>query len=248
MPVLISLHGRLGNGIGMMRFADFRPLADKYKFIIVCPDGIGRSWNDGRATPANRKGVNDVKFIGRLITYVINTYHGDAKRVYVTGMSNGGFMASRLACQLPNRIAAIAAVGASLDKEVDYYPGKPIPVMYIQGTKDPLVPFGGGAPRAAKGDVYGHEETLKLWAEADHCDINPIITSFPDTAGDGTSVIKEEYTNSATGVKVIGYTVTNGGHTWPDGTQYLPRFIIGDVSHNLNACEVIWDFFRGYKL
>lgn len=248
LPVIISLHGRLGNGKGMMRFADFRPLADQYKFIIVCPDGIDRSWNDGRGTPANRKGVDDVRFIDELMTYIIKTYNGDAKRVYVTGMSNGGFMSSRLACELSDKIAAIAVVGASMDGSMPYHPVSAIPVMYIQGTKDPLVPFAGGAMKGAGGEIYGHEELLALWADADHCDKKPEITNLPDKAGDGTNIIKEEYINKATGTKVIGYTITNGGHTWPGGTQYLPKMIIGSVTHNLNACQVIWDFFKDYKL
>jgi polyhydroxybutyrate depolymerase len=249
LPIIISLHGRFGRGEQMMHFADFRPLAEKEKFIVVCPDGIDRSWDSGGPTPAERKGINDVKFIDQLITYIINTYNGDAKRVYVTGMSNGGFMSSRLACELNNRIAAIAAVGAAMGKGMPYQPNKPIPVMYIQGTTDPLVPFTGGTmTKGARYGIYGHEEVLKLWAATDNCNPNPVITDLPDNANDGTSIIKEEYTNKATGVKVIGYTITNGGHTWPDGTQYLPKHIIGGVSHNLDACEVIWDFFKGYAL
>jgi len=248
-PLIISLHGRLGTGRGMIGFADFRSIAAREKFIVVCPDGINRSWNDGRSTPAKKKGINDVKFIDQLITYILKTYNGDANKVYVTGMSNGGFMASRLACELNNRIAALAVVGASMDKDVDYHPDKPIPAMYIQGTKDPLVPFEGGDIKSvAGGAVYGHADILKCWSEADHCDSKPVITNFPDGAHDGTSIIKEEFINPATGVKVVGYTVINGGHTWPGGTQYLPKFLIGAVSHNLNACEVIWEFFKGYKL
>lgn len=248
LPILISLHGRFGNGGQMMHFADFRPLAEKDKFIIICPDGIDRSWNAGLNTPAHKKGVDDVKFIDQLITYALNTYHGDAKRVYVTGMSNGGFLASRLACEMPGRIAAIAAVGASMDENMDYLPTKPVPVMYIQGTGDPLVPFDGVAKRnSARRLIYSHAGILKLWVDADACDEKPVITNLPDNAGDGTSIIKEEYTNK-TGVRVIGYTITNGGHTWPGGTQYLPKGMIGPVSHNLNACEVIWDFFKGYKV
>jgi len=248
-PVLISLHGRFGTGEQMMRFADFRQLADKEKFIIVCPDGIDKSWNAGLKTPANRKGVNDVKFIDQLITYALGKYNGDAKRVYVTGMSNGGFLTSRLACELPGRIAAIAAVGASMDKYQNYHPTKPVPVMYIQGTKDPLVPFDGGAKRSgARGAIYSHADILKLWIDADGCAETPVITNLPDNAGDGTSIIKEEYTNVKTGVKVVGYTVTNAGHTWPGGTQYLGKMFIGSVSHNMNACQVIWEFFKGYKL
>ncbi|GAC1306564.1 MAG: PHB depolymerase family esterase [Mucilaginibacter sp.] len=248
LPVLISLHGRLGTGEGMMDFADFRPIAEREQFIIVCPGGIDRSWNDGRPTPAQKKGINDVKFIDQLITYISHTYNGDERRVYVTGMSNGGFLASRLACELSSRIAAIAVVGASMDKNMDYHPGKPIPAMYIQGTKDPLVPYDGGTMKGAGGEIYGHADVLKVWAEAGRCIDKPIVTHLPDEAHDGTAIIKEEYSNPASGLKVVGYTVTNGGHTWPGGTQYIPKFVIGAVSHNLNACEVIWQFFKGNRL
>jgi polyhydroxybutyrate depolymerase len=248
MPVIISLHGRLGTGKGMMSFADFRATAQREKIIIVCPDGIDKSWNDGRPTPSEKKGVNDVKFIDQLISYILNTYHADEKRIYVTGMSNGGFMASRLACELNNRIAAVAIVGASMANNVDYKPNKPIPIMYIQGTKDPLVPFDGGALKnGAAGEAYSHAAVLKLWAGVDNCTDKPILTNIADDTLDGTTITREEYTNSSN-IKVIGYTITNGGHTWPGGSQYLPKFLIGTVSHNMNACDVIWGFFKGYRL
>jgi polyhydroxybutyrate depolymerase len=248
LPVIISLHGRLGTGKGMMSFADFRSMAQREKIIIVCPDGIDKSWADGRQTPAGKKKIDDVKFIDQLISYILNTYHADAKRIYVTGMSNGGFMASRLACELNNRIAAVAIVGASMAMNMDYKPNKPMPVMYIQGTKDPLVPFDGGSIKSGAGEAYGHADVLSLWATTDHCDKKPVITNLADDAHDGTSVIKEEYSSAKSNIKVIGYTITDGGHTWPGGSQYLPKFLIGSVSHNLNACEVIWDFFKGYRL
>jgi len=244
LPVVISLHGGLSSGRQMMNAADFRPVADREKFIIVCPDGIDRGWNDGRMN----KDRNDVKFIDQLITYIVNKYNADSLRVYATGISNGGFMATRLACELNNRIAAIASVAATMGKDVTYHPNKPVPVIYIHGTKDPLVPYNGGLNVRSGAMVYSHEEMLKLWVAADGCNATPVITSLPDSAGDGTSIIKEEYTNSTTGVKAIGYTVTGGGHTWPGGSQYLPKLIIGRVSHNMNACEVIWAFFKGYKL
>jgi polyhydroxybutyrate depolymerase len=248
-PVIISLHGRLGTASGQMRFADFRPIADREKVIIVCPQGIDRSWNDGRGTPANAKGINDVKFIDQLITYIITTCNADAGRIYVTGMSNGGFMASRLACELNNRIAAIAVVAASMDEDMGYQPSKPIPAMYIQGTKDPLVPFAGGEmKKGAGGSIYGHEEVLKKWAVTGNCDSKPLITNFPIKVNDGTSVIKEEYINPTNNLKVVGFTIVDGGHTWPGGSQYMPKFIIGAVTKNLDACEEIWEFFKGNRL
>jgi polyhydroxybutyrate depolymerase len=246
LPVIISLHGRLGTAEGQMKFADFRPIADREKFIIVCPQGINRSWNDGRGTPAHEKGIDDVHFIDELIKYIIKNYHADNSRVYITGMSNGGFMASRLACELNERIAAIAVVGASMDKQEGYAP-KDMPVMYIQGTKDPLVPFERGAmKKGAGGDIYGHEELLKQWAAVDSCIARPVITNLTVTTDDGTSVTREEYSNKY-GTEVVGYIINGGGHTWPGGTQYLPKMMIGTVSHNLNACETIWDFFKHFR-
>jgi len=79
-PVIISLHGRLGTAARQMTFADFKPIADRDKVIIVCPQGVERSWNDGRGTPANSRGVDDVKFIDELITYIIDTYHADSPK------------------------------------------------------------------------------------------------------------------------------------------------------------------------
>ena len=247
-PVLISLHGRFGTGKSMIGFADFRLAADRDKFIIVCPDGIDRSWNDGRPTKAEQKGINDVKFIDRLISYMITRYRGDSSRVYVTGMSNGGFLASRLACELSNRLAAVAIVAASMDMGAAYQPVKPIPIMYIQGTKDPLVPYYGGTMKGAGGVIYGHTDVLKLWAAADRCSSDPVITNEPDATDDSTNITTLTYHNPSTGIEVTGITVNNGGHTWPGGTQYLPKFIIGKVAHNLNACEAIWQFFKEYRL
>lgn len=246
-PVIISLHGRLGTAARQMTFADFKPIADRDKVIIICPQGIERSWNDGRGTPANSRGVNDVKFIDELIAYIIDTYHADPSRIYVTGMSNGGFMTSRLACELYKRIAAVAVVAASMDKDMGYQPAQPMPVMYIQGTKDPLVPFAGGQMKGAGGNIYSHEDILKKWAEIDKCDSQPVVTSLPILVNDGTSVQKVEYAG-ANGMKVIGFTIVDGGHTWPGGTQYLPKFMIGPLSKNLNACDEIWEFFKENRL
>jgi polyhydroxybutyrate depolymerase len=181
-----------------------------------------------------------------LISYMINIYHADPQRVYVTGISNGGFMTTRLACQLHNRIAAIAVVAASLDKGVGYDLTSPMPVMYMQGTKDPIVAYNGGKLFGRR--VYAHQEILKKWIAMNHCSTKPIITNIPDTAHDGTSIIKEEYSNSANELKVIGYTINNGGHTWPGGWQYFPKFIVGKTTKNLNACQAIWDFFKTCKL
>ena len=241
MPVIISLHGGFASPEGMFHLADFRPIADKEKFIVVCP-ASKHIWHDG----ADIHGIDDVKFIDQIITYVIDTYHADAERIYVTGISNGGFMTTRLACQLHKRIAAIAVVAASLDVKAGYDIAAPMPVIYMHGTKDGIVPYKGG--KLFGKQIYSQQEIIKKWAAMDNCNPTPIITNLPDDAHDGTSVVKEEYINTVTHFKVIGYTITNGGHTWPGGWQYAPKFIVGKTTKNLNACQVIWDFFKEYKL
>jgi polyhydroxybutyrate depolymerase len=241
MPLVISLHGGFASPKGQFHLADFRPLADKDKFIVVCP-ASKHIWHDGR----DNKGIDDVKFMDMLITYVIKTYNADPERVYITGISNGGFMTTRLACQLHNRIAAIAVVAASLNIGEGYDLKSPMPVIYMHGTKDHVVSYNGGKMFGRR--IYSQEEILKKWVALDHCNPKPAITTIPDEAKDGTSIVKEEYSNPENGFKVIGYTINNGGHTWPGGWQYMPKFIVGKTTKNLNACKVIWDFFKEYKL
>ncbi|WP_448699555.1 alpha/beta hydrolase family esterase [Mucilaginibacter sp. AW1-3] len=241
MPLIISLHGGLASPKGQFRLADFRPLADRDKFIVVCP-ASKHIWHDGR----DNKGIDDVKFMDKLISLMVDKYHADPQRVYITGISNGGFMASRLACQLSSRIAAIGVVAGTMNVEEGYAPVKPMPVIYMHGTKDRVFSNKGG--KAFGRLTYSHNDVVKLWVNFDKCNPEPVITNIPDTAHDGTSVICEEYRNPANGIEVIGYTIVNGGHTWPGGWQYMPRWIVGKTTKNINACAVMWDFLKKYKL
>ncbi|MCC8426272.1 PHB depolymerase family esterase [Mucilaginibacter sp. UR6-11] len=241
LPLVISLHGGFASPKGMFHLADFRPVADREKFIVVCP-ASKHIWHDG----ANLHGIDDVKFIDQLITYIIKTYNADPARVYVTGISNGGFMTARLACQLNTRIAAVAIVAATLDIGEGYDLERPMPALYMHGTSDPIVGYNGG--KLFGRSVYSQDAVIDKWVALNNCDKTPLVTTVPDAANDGTSIIKEEYINPGNGLKVVGYTVINGGHTWPGGWQYLPKFIIGKTTQNLNACEEIWGFFKGYKL
>jgi polyhydroxybutyrate depolymerase len=88
---------------------------------------------------------------------------------------------------------------------------------------------------------------VKLPDYPQYCDNKPVVTNLPVKVDDGTSVIKEEYSRS-NGIKVIGFTIVDGGHTWPGGSQYMPKFMVGSVTHNLNTCEQIWKFFKGNRL
>ena len=240
MPLVIALHGGFATPKAMFRLADFRSLADKEKFIVVCP-ASKKMWHDG----ADNKGIDDVKFISDVIDHMITKYHANPQRVYITGISNGGFMTTRLACEIPDRIAAVAVVAATLDIGEGYDVKAPLPVIYMHGTGDNIIKYNGGKLFGRK--MYSHRDVIEKWVKVNDCKPEPVVTSIPDNSHDGTAIFKQEYNNNATGFKVISYTIEGGGHTWPGGRQYFPKFIIGKTTRNLNACQTIWEFFKNYS-
>ena len=248
MPLVLALHGRLGQGAGEERLSHFDKISDANGFIVIYPDGLDRSWADGRGgTPSDRKEVDDVKFLSSLIDKFEADYKIDPTRVYAMGMSNGGFMSGRVACQLSNRIAAVAIVAASLSDTVaaSCHPAEPISALILQGTNDPLVPLAGGAlgHNGAGGVVLSHDATVEKFAKLDDCPEPPKKEHIADRAGDGTTIDATLYSGCAAGTEVRGYVVNGGGHAWPGGMQYFPASVIGKTSKNMDASEAIWDFF-----
>lgn len=251
-PLVLSLHGRLGDGKGQARLSHFDTVSDEHGFIVVYPDGLDRSWADGRAaSPSDKKGVNDVNFISELIDKLSREYSIDRTRVYATGMSNGGFMTGRLACELSGKISAAAIVAASLSDNTAAAcrPEKPVSVLVMQGTADPLVPFSGGplGKKGERGTILSHSSTVQKWLQLDACPGNPKKEHIVDKAGDGTSVDIQIYSPCRGGSEVQDYGISDGGHAWPGGLAYLGERWIGKTSKNLDATEAIWNFFSTHS-
>lgn len=249
LPLLLALHGRLGDGKGDAALTGFDAVADHYGFIVIYPDGYQRSWADGRGTsPADKAGVDDVAFLGALLDQIEAHQKVDAKRVYVAGMSNGGFMTERLGCDLAKRFAAFAIVAANFDQALAARcaPTHTLPALLIHGSLDPLVPAAGGPLEGEP--VLSTVATVSRWASLAGCAPTPATTTLPTVVADGTSVQRATYTGCHSGVQVVYYDVVGGGHCWPDGLQYLPKAIIGVTSHNLDASATIWRFFASYHL
>ena len=250
VPLILSFHGHGGDGAGQERLTRMNPLSDRYGFIIAYPDGIDRGWNDGRQ--ANANGVDDVAFANALIDEVENRYSVDPKRVYATGFSNGGVFSNYLGCNLANRIAAVAPVSGSLPvADVPRcHPERALPVLEIGGTADPIMPFDGGTIVVFgrnRGQVISFAQDGAFWAKNASCSATPTTTPLPAIAPpDGTTVTRTSYTGCHAGADVVEYSVNGGGHTWPDGVPYLPKFVIGKVSHQLNASETIVQFFLAH--
>jgi len=256
-PLVIVLHGGGGTGEGMVRLTRFNAVADGGGFIVVYPDGVERHWNDGRGVEwyrAHAADIDDVGFISALIDHLSGKLNIDASRVYATGISNGGMMSYRLACELSRKVAAIAAVTASIavDKAPMWSPSRPVPVLIIAGTADPLVPWDGGEIRLGGrtfGTVLSVPDTVRFWVEKNGCVTRPVVTQLPDAdPTDGTTVRKEVYGSCRGGAEVVLYAVEGAGHTWPGGLQYLPERVIGKTSREFNASEVIWQFFKAHSL
>jgi len=247
----------------------FSALADREGFAVVYPNGManpdsslgeGRRWNAGGGKDGYScaggficaTGIDDIQYFRDLLDDVEGTINVDHSRVYATGFSNGGSMSHRLGCELADRIAAIAplAGGNQFSAVEPCAPGRPVPILDIHGTDDALFPYMGGKSIAPGPDGEGVKisipVTMSEWAIRNGCNAAPTVESLPDTANDGTTVTSETYTGCKDGGDVIHYKITGGGHTWPRGWGYLPERIIGKTTQDINANEIIWEFFKNH--
>lgn len=261
IPLVIVLHGGGGTANSTVKLTKggFNYLSDKKDFIVVYPEGTRHlrspktRWNDGRDERYSQ--ADDVGFISALIDYLVQTLNVDPNRVYITGISNGAHMSMRLARELSDKIAAVAPVAYSMQKKYEEVPvsKKPISFLIMTGTKDPLVPWEGGETPDSTGtrmlgDILSVPATVKVLVSYNQCSPTPTITYEPDRdPNDGTRIRKEVYGNCTNGTEVILYAIEGGGHTWSGGWQYLPETIIGKTSRDIDANEVIWDFFKEHS-
>jgi polyhydroxybutyrate depolymerase len=237
VPLVFNFHG-YGSGAGQqMAYGNFRPLADRHNFVIVAPDGqgsAGRHFNFG-AEPALQ---NDVDMVAALLDHMEATFCIDAARVYSTGMSNGGAMTTVLACRMPDRFAAFAAVTV-----VFYVEGcagaQPVPMLAFAGTEDPIVPFDGGQVNCCGGaTIAPASDSMAGWARHNNC-------AAPDETRLSSEVRRRSWTGCEDGSEVAFYIVDGGGHTWP-GAIAVPR--LGHTTTQLDASDVIWEFFASKRL
>lgn len=245
-PLVLALHGGGGTGAQFERWTKFSQLADREGFLVAYPDGIGKNWNDGRQdvqAQAFRDKVDDVAFLRAVVDDVARQQPVDRSRIYATGASNGGFMSSRLGIECPDLFAAVAPVIGGIPEGLQ--PTHPMPVLIIQGTEDPLVPYNGGEVNAfgsKRGRLHSTDESVELWCAANGLQGPARVESLPDTdPQDGCHVERHDYG------AVRLYKVIGGGHTWPGAGQYLPQRFIGRVCNDLNGTETVWAFFREFK-
>jgi polyhydroxybutyrate depolymerase len=245
-PLLLALHGGFGAGRGMAGLSKFATLADEKGFIAVFPDGVGRQWNDGRGEFSE---TDDMAFLTALIDLFIAKHSADPRRIYATGISNGGMMSYRLACELPKRIAAIGTIAANLPRALAERcsTGPPLPVMIIGGTVDPLMPWAGGEIAGSRGAVLSAMATAQLFALRVGGPVES-IEPLPSFANADPTRVKRHRWKTGSGAEVVLYEVEGGGHTWPGGAQYLPEAVIGRTSRQIDASREIVEFLLRFRL
>jgi polyhydroxybutyrate depolymerase len=223
-PVVISYHGYNATAQTMVYVTDFDSLADDEGFITVYPQGYesAPTWNagDGAAGPTGNE--DDVQFTSDMLTYLEKNYCVDSQRIYLVGYSLGGGMAYRLACNLSDRITAIATVsGAYYSLPESCRPTHPVPTLEIHGTADTSAPYDGNPLRR----MTSIQDYLNTWLTLDKCDVTPhVFLQQSDVTG-------SEWTHCAPGVQIRHYRIEDGTHGWPPPSTLDTRI-------------VIWDFFN----
>lgn len=245
LPVVIVLHGGGGNSNNAASMSQMSEKSDKEGFLVVYPNGSGRTnnmltWNSGNCCAyAMRKNIDDVGFIRKLIETLVTTEGVDPKRVFVTGISNGGMMSFRVACELSDLIAAAAPVAGALN--VDCKPVSPVAIMMFNGMADDHVLYEGGTPRKSfepredKSVAYA----VNFWTKRNGCSPKP-----QRQVNRSGNVITDTYKSQSTNADVVICTIKNGKHSWPGGTK--PRAQGDDPSTEVSATDMMWEFFKNH--
>lgn len=255
VALVIVLHGFGANGKITEVLTGLTPLADKHGFAVVYPDGLLSVWRFWEADrPAARPKLarvraDDVGFVEELIDQLIKEGVADRRRVYVTGISNGAYMTHRLGCDLGDKIAAIAPVAGTMAKPMSesLKPTRPMPVVYFHGTEDKIVGIGGADLFSKQAISLSADDVVAWWAKHNGCADEPQVEKLPDKAEDGTTVERKMYAAGKSGAPVIFYEIHGGGHAWPGG-NLQPEALLGKTTRDINASEIIWEFFSKFML
>lgn len=227
-----------------MQISGWNKLVDEHGFIVVYSSGtkFPRRLQAGSRLEDSSDPMLDVKFISDLIDDMEQDYNIDPARIYANGLSNGGGMSYLLGCALSDRIAAIGGVaGAYAFPLEECHPARPVPMIAFHGTADPIVPYQGGA----SGDGRFVFSYLPDWM-ADRAALNGCEGLPLDLPASGAvSAIK--YSDCSQGADVVFYTIAGGGHSWPGGVP-LPEWIGGTTTQDINATQVMWDFFKQFSI
>ncbi|MCB0744623.1 MAG: hypothetical protein KDC67_12010, partial [Ignavibacteriae bacterium] len=242
MPLVISIHGYSEDIAWYKDYTRMHEAADTMGYVIVYPQGISKSWNVGVVNPnESYPSTDDVGFISALIDTMKSHWDIDLSRVYYCGFSLGGEMSFRLVGDIGHRIAAIGSVSGPLFGLADsWYIVRPMPILYMHGDSDNLVPFEG------KGDEWAVQKVIDYWLDKNQCEATPDTFLFPDIVpNDNCTIQKISYTNCSGESHVVHYKGIGMGHSWPSSTFTFGSE--GNKNMDINANVEILNFFNNYQ-
>jgi polyhydroxybutyrate depolymerase len=230
VALVINFHGWGATSQQEEGLSGMSAKAEQEGFIVVYPDGLDQAWND---VPGSA-GSNDLDFVKALIRTLTGQYSIDPKRIYATGISNGGGMTNRVGCALSDLVAAIAPVEGAYNLWKECRPGRPVPVVAFHGTTDSVVPYFGVG--------YGNisppiPEWAAGWAQRNGC------AAAPSRANPHPDVRIDTWDSCKSGATVVLYSIDHHGHSWP-GSRFFPQI----TSQAVNATDVMWDFFEAHPM
>jgi polyhydroxybutyrate depolymerase len=260
-PLVIVLHGNTQTGEDMATRTSWPAVAKRERFGAVFPDGLNRAWadlrpNEKRTLRTPPEGTDDVAFIAKLIEKYVADGRADPKRVYVTGVSNGGAMTMTMICARADLFAAAASVIMNLtdDSAAACHPARPVPMLMMNGTADPLVPYQGGrgTSRFTKDGFWSTEKTIAFWRRADGCgEQDAARNDLADSDASDQSTVTRIDSTCPQGRDVVLYRVNDGGHRMPgrSADARFPRMVdamLGPQNHDIDGAETIWAFFKRF--
>ncbi|MBT8234539.1 MAG: T9SS type A sorting domain-containing protein [Bacteroidia bacterium] len=237
LPLLLCFHGFTSTANLLMAYSRFNALAESENFIAVYPQGLlfggSTHWNVGGFTLGSN--VDDVGFVNVLLDELTTNYNIDGTRVYSTGMSNGGYMSFLLACQLSDRITAVASVTGSMTPQTydACNPQRVVPVLQIHGNADGTVPYNGAFWSKSIDDV------LDYWSTHNSCEAEADVYIINDVdQTDGSTVEQFVFDQGDNCSSVIHFKVDGGGHDWPG--------VWGNM--DMDASTEVWNFVSQYDM
>ena len=261
--VVLSFHGGGGNAQGQQDYTRMDPLSDREGFLTVYPDGTGRlprrlhTWNAGSCCGyAHDHHVDDVGFVRALIDDLANRTAIDQRRIYATGLSNGGMMSYRLAAELGDRIAAIASVAGGTVVDSIRSP-RPVPILHIHSVDDPRALYAGGlGPPFPYTNVRvmqpKMDSVIARWVRFDRCPAKPAVGETihgrAGTASASHTATEYRYGPCAGGTEYVIWKLTAAGHTWPGAAEQSWQEYVGPATDVIDANKMIWQFFQRFTL
>jgi polyhydroxybutyrate depolymerase len=246
VPLVFILHGGTGNAESAILMSGFNQVANQNSFIVVYPNGTGRlsdnnllTWNGGNCCGyAQEKNVDDVGFMRAIVTDLQSLVVIDTKRIYATGMSNGGILSQRLACEAADLFAAVAPVSGTLNFS-PCNPSQPISVIEFHGTADQHIPYEGGfGPKSlVHMDFASVKDSIGFWTLFNGCNSQPQTNSIND-------IKHETWAGCRGSTSVELYTLIGGGHAWPGGIR--GQLDADQPTQVISASRLIWEFFAAH--